>query len=344
MSYISKTKQQAIVAGIPVPAALIALDQRIIHVNAAFEAVVGGGHLDRNFITALRQPAVIEAIENTMAGIAPRPATYLGRDGNRDTIYDVFARDIGDGVLLTLIDRTQAVDAEQMRSDFIANVSHELRTPLTAMIGFIETLRGAARDDPDARARFLGIMDQEAGRMTRLVDELMSLSRLEATGRMRPTEIVSLNAVLKAAQDSLMPIAQAANMSLKLCCPNEIVDVSGDAAQIQQVVTNLIENALKYGRSGGTVHVTLDSIADQPLLRAEGATISVRDDGDGIPAHHIPRLTERFYRVDSHRSREVGGTGLGLAIVKHIINRHRGRLKIESEIGQGTMVSVILPR
>ena len=343
MSDISMAKHHSIVAAIPIPAALIGSDHRIVQINKAFETVVGEDHVGRHFVTSMRQPAVIEAIEQAMEGQNSSPATYHGRDGSRDTIYDVFANRMDQGILLTLIDRTEAKAAGQMRSDFIANVSHELRTPLTAITGFIETLQGAARDDKAAQTRFLGIMAQEAGRMTRLVDELMSLSRLEGAERIRPTDDVNLKVVVQAAHESLMLLAQTAKVSLVVKYPATAVQVTGDAAQLQQVVTNLIENALKYASHSGEIEVNLGAIADQPTLRARGAILTVRDYGEGIASHHIPRLTERFYRVDSHRSRAVGGTGLGLAIVKHIVNRHRGRLKIESEAGQGTTVSVILP-
>lgn len=332
-----------LVQAIPLPAALIGASQRVVCTNSGFDELFGEDVVGRYFVAALRQPAVIEAIEVAFRDAAEHTAHYLGRDGSTDATFQMFARSVGEDVLITFSDRTVTEAAVRMRSDFIANVSHELRTPLTALQGFIETLRGAARNDPETRDRFLQIMDQEAGRMTRLVDELMSLSRLEQVERTRPTEIVSLKSVLSAAQEGLEPILQAAALTMTLSLPADEIIVRGDFAQLQQVFTNLMENAVKYGAKGGRIDVALSTMSHQKLLRGAGAVVTVHDYGDGIASHHIPRLTERFYRVDSHRSRAVGGTGLGLAIVKHIVNRHRGRMKIDSIEGEGTTISVILP-
>jgi two-component system phosphate regulon sensor histidine kinase PhoR len=214
---------------------------------------------------------------------------------------------------------------------------------LTALLGFIETLRGAAKDDPAARDRFLGIMEREAGRMNRLVHDLLSLSRVEAEERMRPTDPVDLSAVLRSVVLSLRPLADEAEVTMSLSGTGAPLIVPGDADQLAQVFTNLVENAVKYSGRGRTVTVSLGERSQDPTIRGEAVPVVVADNGDGIPAVHIPRLTERFYRVDSHRSREKGGTGLGLAIVKHIVNRHRGRLRIESEVGTGSRFIVILP-
>lgn len=326
------------------PAVVIGADLRIIHANQSFTELFGADSLGRHFIYAFRHPDVIDTIERVTLERSAAQTQFLGKDGTRETTFDVHVRPVGDGVLVTLMDRTEVETVARMRSDFIANVSHELRTPLTSLMGFIETLRGAARDDAKARDRFLEIMAHEAGRMTRLVDELMTLSRLEAVERQRPSTEVSLNAVLKDASDALTPIAQAAGTALTLSTPPESVKVRGDAAQLQQVFTNLFENALKYGGGGKKVEISVIGGVYQPQLRQTGVEISVRDFGEGIESHHIARLTERFYRVDNHRSREVGGTGLGLAIVKHIVQRHRGRLDIKSTLGQGTIVRVFLPQ
>jgi len=339
----STHKLIALIEAIPLPAALIGANQRITCVNDGFRALFGEDTEGRHFITAIRQPAVIEAIEAVLQGGLPTASTYLGREATRETTFDVRVKGVEADVLITFSDRTEVETVGRMRSDFIANVSHELRTPLTALMGFIETLRGAARNDAAARERFLQIMEQEAGRMTRLVDELMTLSRLEGTERTRPTDIVAVDAVLLAAKAGLEPIARNADVTLTVTIPSEPVLIRGDFTQLQQVFTNLIENALKYGAKGKRIDVTLHAPSHQPLLRGTGVVVSVQDYGEGIAAHHIPRLTERFYRVDSHRSRSVGGTGLGLAIVKHIINRHRGRLKVESDTGEGAKFSVILP-
>ena len=248
-----------------------------------------------------------------------------------------------DYVLLSFQDITQLANASQMRRDFVANVSHELRTPLTALMGFIETLRGPARDDAAARDRFLGIMTGEAERMNRLVGDLLSLSRVESDERVRPTDKVDLRYVLQSTLRNLNPLADEANVTLVLLMGDDPMPLLGDTDQLLQVFTNLIENAIKYGGKGKKVEIQVEQTLRDPSLRGPAVQVTVRDHGPGIDPIHLPRLTERFYRADSHRSRALGGTGLGLAIVKHILNRHRGRLKISSSLGQGAKFIVILP-
>ena len=246
-------------------------------------------------------------------------------------------------MLVSFQDVTHLEQAGQMRRDFVANVSHELRTPLTALIGFIETLRGAASDDAAARDRFLAIMQDEAGRMNRLVGDLLSLSRVEGEERVRPREEVDLSGQLGSVLNSLRPLAEEAGVAFWFDKPEAAVIIPGDADQLRQVFTNLIENAIKYGGSGGAVNVIVTVSERDPALRAPAVRVQVIDRGPGIDPMHLPRLTERFYRADSHRSRQLGGTGLGLAIVKHIVNRHRGRLRVESTLGEGATFTVILP-
>jgi len=294
-------------------------------------------------MTAVRQPAIIAAVAKARQTKVSGSVRFLHRDGGSDTVYRVSVTLAGDDIALTFEDQTAAQAAGQMRRDFVANVSHELRTPLTALLGFIETLGGAARDDAAARDRFLGIMSHEANRMTRLVDDLLSLSRVEEDERVRPREHVDLGALLTSVIKGLEPQASDASVVVQMNNENPDAMVPGDAGQLVQVFTNLVENGIKYGSDGGQVTVTLRPRAMHARLRGEAVQIIISDNGAGIAPHHIARLTERFYRVDNHRSREVGGTGLGLAIVKHIINRHRGRLLIESKEGQGTNVSVFLP-
>jgi two-component system phosphate regulon sensor histidine kinase PhoR len=250
---------------------------------------------------------------------------------------------VGRGVVLSFEDMTAVEESSQIRRDFVANVSHELRTPLTALLGFVETLKGAARDDPEARNRFLGIMEKEAGRMARLVDDLLWLSRVEQEERVRPRDMVDLSAILDRVVAALTPVADKAGVRLVVERPENLPEIPGDNRQLQQIITNLIENAVKYGGNDKQVEIGLSGPAEEPSLRTSGVRISVTDHGEGIAPHHIPRLTERFYRVDNHRSREMGGTGLGLAIVKHMVNRHRGRLRIDSELGVGSRFTVILP-
>jgi two-component system phosphate regulon sensor histidine kinase PhoR len=336
-----------IIHALPMPVILVGPDERIAATNAAAARLVATGAEGRHYITALRQPAMLDCVEQTLRDGRHRTTRYLGAEGGRDTSWHVTAAGVvfpeGQGVLLTFEDVTAVEEAGQMRRDFVANVSHELRTPLTALLGFVETLKGAARDDPVARDRFLGIMEREAGRMAQLVNDLLSLSRVEQEERVRPMTPVDLNPLVESVVAAFEPMAAQGGNRLNVVLPSDPVQVPGDAEQLRQVLANLIENALKYGRPGGQVDVTLSSPAMEPVLRNAGVRLTVADEGDGIAPHHIPRLTERFYRVDSHRSREVGGTGLGLAIVKHIVNRHRGRLRIESEPGKGSRFTVILP-
>jgi two-component system phosphate regulon sensor histidine kinase PhoR len=238
-------------------------------------------------------------------------------------------------VLVLLRDLTQQQQIERMRADFVANASHELRTPLASVIGFIETLKGAARDDPEARARFLDLMQAQADRMRRLVDDLLSLSRIEMNAHRRPTDTVELGSTARQAIELLATVAEAAGVQVRLQCP-EPVTVAGDRDELLQVVANLVENAVKYAASGKNVDVAVGR-------EGEMATVAVTDYGPGIAPEHIPRLTERFYRVSVKDSRARGGTGLGLAIVKHILNRHRGKLRIESRRGHGSTFTVLLP-
>ena len=332
-----------VIDALPVPVLLIGPDDRVRASNDAVTAILGPNLVGNHYITAIRQPAVIAAVAETRAQHSSRQVRFTGRDGANDTIYRVSVAVAGEDIALTFEDQTAAEAAGQMRRDFVANVSHELRTPLTALLGFIETLNGAAKDDPVARDRFLGIMSNEASRMTRLVDDLLSLSRVEEDERVRPREHVDLGALLSSVIKGLEPQAAAAGVTVTLDLDAAEEMVPGDAGQLVQVFSNLVENGIKYGKQGSSVNVALKPRKLHPRLRGEAVEVIVADTGDGIPSHHIARLTERFYRVDNHRSREVGGTGLGLAIVKHIINRHRGRLVFESEEGKGTEVSVFLP-
>ncbi|MBY6055317.1 two-component sensor histidine kinase [Leisingera daeponensis] len=335
-------------AALPMPAVLVDQTERFIAVNNAAEALLGQGIQGRHFATILRQPSVAAAIEACLHDRESRSARHLSNDGAQDTTFSVTLRYVpgigavaGGAVLACFEDITEREQAGQMRRDFVGNVSHELRTPLTALIGFIETLRGPAKEDAAARDRFLTIMEGEASRMNRLVGDLLSLNRVESEERVRPREKVDLTGHLASTLKTLTPVAEARGTTMVLEAPDEPVFVTGDPDQLQQVFTNLVENAVKYG--GDQVRVVLTYTERDPAVRAPAARVQVIDNGPGIDAIHLPRLTERFYRADSHRSREMGGTGLGLAIVKHIVNRHRGRLRVESELGQGAVFTVILP-
>lgn len=347
--------------GVPIPMLAVDREARVIAANGLAEALLGSELVGRPFVTVLRHPAILHAVDwvlNPDAQAIPVPDPALppppegvatlratcsadGRDILAEVTVAPLPSGLGRGATVAVMDRSVEDEAEQMRRDFVANVSHELKTPLTAMTGFIETLRGPARNDARARDRFLDIMEREAGRMNRLITDLLSLSRVQAEERRRPSGRVDLPGLLRGVLAMLAPRIDAAAVTAEGL--DQTLRLPGDADQLTQVFQNLIENALKYGGSGGVLRVTLSRIAHEPLLRGPAWAVTVEDRGDGIEEQHLPRLTERFYRVDTHRSRAQGGTGLGLAIVKHIVNRHRGRLRIDSRVGEGSRFTVILP-
>jgi two-component system phosphate regulon sensor histidine kinase PhoR len=338
------------VSAIPMPALMVDQTERIIAANTDAKTLLAQNIVGRHFATILRQPQVIDAIEQGLRTKGPTKTRHLSNDGAQDTTFEVECRymsgvgAVSGGALLAIFqDVTHVEQASQMRRDFVANVSHELRTPLTALMGFIETLRGPARDDAAAQDRFLQIMTDEANRMNRLVGDLLSLNRVESEERVRPKEQLELTGLLQSTLNSLRPLAEDAKVQLILTAPEEPVSLIGDNDQLRQVFTNLIENGIKYGGSGGSVEIRVHCSDRDSAMRGPAVRVQVIDKGPGIDALHLPRLTERFYRADSHRSRQLGGTGLGLAIVKHIINRHRGRLRVESSLGKGTTFTVILP-
>lgn len=290
----------------------------------------------------IRHPALRAAIDRALAGESQSDvAVTLSVPVPREARATVIPLDpAADGrIVVVLSDRTRDMAVERMRADFVANVSHELRTPLTSLVGFTETLLGPAADDPPARARFLGIMAEQGARMSRLIDDLLSLSRIELVEHQPPTDPVDLDRLAAQVLTFYGPKLADRRARIETDIQPNLPMVPGDSDQLVQVLQNLLDNALKYGREGGTVRLSAHRTADP----RDGILIAVADEGAGIPAEHLPRLTERFYRVDRARSRSAGGTGLGLAIVKHIVNRHRGQLRIESTEGVGTTVSVWLP-
>lgn len=336
---------QAMIAAMPLPSLVIGSSEQIVSANEQAETLLGKTDVGRHFTTTLRHPLLVEAVERSLQDHVSRSISYQVIEYGNNVTYDVHLQPIA-GTSLLLLSFQNAIDverAEQMRRDFVSNVSHELRTPLTALMGFIETLRGPARDETEARDRFLGIMASEAERMNRLVGGLLSLSRVEAVERLRPTTRVDLRDVLKSTALTLNPVARERNVTLDADVGQEPLSVMGDADQLLQVFTNLVENAIKYGGADQAVEITHVRIAHDPVLRRPAIAVEVADHGPGIDPIHLPRLTERFYRVDTHRNRALGGTGLGLAITKHILNRHRGRLKITSQPGHGSQFTVILP-
>jgi two-component system phosphate regulon sensor histidine kinase PhoR len=341
----ASSASKRILDGLPDPLVAIDRSRRITHVNVAAETLFGGQALGRDLAAVLRQPQVLAAADAALAGERPAPVEFVRAD-RVDTVQIVHAvplqQPAGDGtsVLLAFHDVTALRRTERMRADFVANASHELKTPISTLLGFIETLRGPARDDAEARARFLAIMDEQAQRMTRLVNDLLSLSDIELREHTRPETPIDAGAVLRSVLDMFELRARQRSIALKLEIESDGTLVLGDRDELGQVFQNLVDNAIKYSRNGSTVRCLLQPAE---LVGVAALRIAVIDQGEGIAPEHLPRLTERFYRVDDARSRKLGGTGLGLAIVKHIVNRHRGRLQIESTPGQGTTVAVTLP-
>lgn len=339
---------RTVLAAVPLPMVLVGADERLAAANAPAEDLLGAAMIGRHHAIAMRQPGLVAAVEAARLRGEAGQVRHIIPGGAHDVVYRVTVTPValadGRGALCAFEDISEHEQIGQMRRDFVANVSHELRTPLTALMGFIETLRGPARDDAAARDRFLAIMEREAGRMNRLVQDLLSLSRVEAEERQRPTERIDIVALLTSAVTALRPMAETSGVVIEVASARGPIVLPADPDQLTQVFHNLIENAVKYGGAGKSVTVSVTALDRDPDLRGPAVRIDVIDRGEGIEAVHLPRLTERFYRVDSHRSREKGGTGLGLAIVKHIVHRHRGRMQIDSQRGKGSRFSVILPR
>ena len=339
---------RAVLSALPDPLLLLDEKRRIVSANPAATELLGPRLADRDLAAALRNPAVLAGVGAVLAGEAGRVVEFdLPGSVERHLSARIAPLNPrtpeGAAAVLTLSDFTALKRSEQMRADFVANSSHELRTPLASLIGFIETLRGPAADDPQAQARFLAIMAEQAGRMARLVDDLLSLSRIEMNEHMPPTGQVDLASVLASIADALEQRAASRGMRIELKFPAIMPRVAGDADELSQVFQNLLDNAIKYGRLNTSIEVQVSHSSRILPGRPSVLAVAVRDHGEGIAREHLPRLTERFYRVDVARSRDLGGTGLGLAIVEHIINRHRGYLEIDSEVGKGSIFTVYLP-
>jgi len=340
-----------------VPLAVLVIDDNrdIRWINEGARALLGEAVIGRSLLGVLRHPPLVEALDHVLGGAAASVdgiETPMGQD--RLLVVDI-RRLKGGRALIAFKDASAEMRLERLRSDFIANVSHELKTPIATLMGFIETLRGPAKGDALALDRFLGIMQEQAGRMSRLVADLLSLSRIELNEHARPSGTANIAEILGHVADALSLRADSRNMTIDLP-PDDgwkaIGRAIGDDEELTQVFQNLIDNALKYGRPGTAVTVSAARITDPleiktylPGARQAKAmiAITVADKGDGIAREHLPRLTERFYRVDAARSRDMGGTGLGLAIVKHVVNRHRGSLEIDSIPGEGSTFTVYLP-
>ena len=337
---------------LPEPLLLLGADRKIVRANQAATSLLDGEIVGRHIAASLRNPQLIEAVEQTIEGAEGRDIEFT----LQAPIERTFAarveplpepREGGAAVLLSLVDFTAVRRTDQMRADFVANASHEIRTPLATLMGFVETLQGSARDDPAARERFLAIMDQHGRRMARLVEDLLSLSRIEMNEHTPPTDTVPLPSLLSHVRNTLAWQADKRSVTVAIDTEEGLPPVVGDGDELTQVFLNLVDNAIKYGNTESTVTVGAHRVADAQaagwMSGKDGAVaVSVVDQGAGIPREHLPRLTERFYRVDKARSRELGGTGLGLAIVKHIVNRHRGALAIDSTPGEGSTFTVYL--
>ena len=325
-------------------ATVVLLDEQgvALALSPAMKTLIPGLEAGKLLTLVLRDPDLIEAIDQVSRLGGREVIELIERVPVERTFRIHIAPFPGGGgrrnaTLLTFQDLSEQRVIERMRVDFVANASHELRTPLASLLGFVETLQGPARNDEKARGRFLGIMREQGLRMARLVDDLLSLSRIEQRAHVAPDSPVDLAGISREIVDSLALMASEREVTLKLAVPGEPLQVPGDRDELLRLMENLVENAIKYGRRGGEVSIVVAAQDGE-------ASVCVRDDGPGIAPEHLPRLTERFYRVDTAASREAGGTGLGLAIVKHIVLRHRGRLTIESKPGQGATFKAILPR
>ena len=339
---------EAILATLPDPLIMLDEERRIVRANPAAVELFGPGIGGRDLTAVLRSPALLRAADAVLAGGADQVSDFtipgpLQRTFSAEVKHLPAPLHDGTVAILALHDLTSVRRAEQLRADFVANASHELRTPLSSLLGFVETLRGPARDDGEARERFLAIMHEQAIRMSRLVEDLLSLSRIEMEEHTAPTARADLVAVLRSVIGDLEMKAGEKGIRMMLeAAP--VPQVIGEGDELAQVFQNLIDNAIKYGRAGTAVRVVLsESPAARRRLGRAAVAASVIDQGEGIGREHLPRLTERFYRVDKARSRQLGGTGLGLAIVKHIVSRHRGALEISSVEGEGSTFTVYLP-
>jgi two-component system phosphate regulon sensor histidine kinase PhoR len=334
-------RSDSILAQLPDPAILVDGGGNVLEANAAARTWLPNLAAGRPLTQALRSPDILDGIAAAVAAGVPQELLYRERVP-AERLFELrilpTPRQSGPGrdAFLLFRDMTAARRLEQMRVDFVANASHELRTPLASVLGFIETLQGPAKDDRVARERFLEVMRGQAERMRRLVDDLLSLSRIEQREHVAPTTAVDLKSLVQEVLEPLRRLAGQSQVEIAFAAPDGPATVLGDRDELIRLIENLVENAVKYGESGKRVELTL-AVLDRIEL-------SVRDFGPGIAAEDVPRLTERFYRVNLAESRAKGGTGLGLAIVKHIVNRHRGTLAIESELGRGTVVRVQFPR
>ena len=326
---------------------ILVIDDRsyVISSNKAAVDLLGNDFKDRHFYVAIRQPAIINLLENVSGSNEIQKENFYKTVSGVDRTYEVTAKYSKELKIVSLSfdDVTDAVQANQMRRDFVANVSHELKSPLTSILGFTETLSGVIESNPSKAKQFLSVMERESLRMSSLIDDLLGLSRVEAAEKQLPSEQVNLGDIMREVLEILTATAAKKNIGIEYVQDAADPLIIGDYSQVVQVFTNLLQNAIKYGGDGNKIKVIMNSIEYHKSLLTTGYKVSVEDTGIGIEEHHLARLTERFYRVDDHRSRNEGGTGLGLSIVKHIMARHNGRLLVESDPGNGSVFSVIFP-
>ena len=340
---------ETLIGGLPGAAIVLDREGRVIAFNEAAATIAPALRRGEPALITLRMPELVDAIRRASATARPQRVEFFERVP-RDRWFEAFVTPVrlpaaadgaSDILLMTFNDLTPLRRVEEMRADFIANASHELRTPLAALLGFIETLQGPAKNDPAAREKFLDIMQGQATRMARLIDDLLSLSRIELNAHLQPNTAVDLAPIVRQVADGLQTLARDRDVVIKVTAPTEPLIVLGDRDELIRALENLVENALKYGAAGKRVDITLTR--SQTRAGAPEVRLAVRDYGPGIAPEHLPRLTERFYRVDVADSRAQGGTGLGLALVKHVLNRHGGKVSIESTAGEGATFTMHLP-
>ncbi|MGH1352920.1 MAG: ATP-binding protein [Methyloligellaceae bacterium] len=341
---------QSIIDVMPFPALMLNAHGKVLYMNEKSREIFSPGALHQHISSFIRDPDFLDAINQVPRRDAPIEIYYTERVPVERKMNVSIARFKGarhniwiPSILVSFQDLTDQGRINQMRSDFIANVSHELRTPLASVMGFIDTLQGSARNDPSVQDKFFGIMRDQVERMTRLINDLLSLSKVEMDVHILPKDRVDLAEVVDYVVATLHPLADELKVDLQVESDLEVADIKGTRDEIIQLFQNLIHNALKYGASGSKVTVNLTKESDR-VSGKDNISVAVIDRGPGIAVEHLPRLTERFYRVDVKSSRDKGGTGLGLAIVKHIITRHRGELKIKSKLGEGSVFKVLIPQ
>lgn len=340
----------ALIDRLPEPLIAVNPSSHVAFLNRAAQELIGSDATGRPLSSAVRQPRILDAVSAALGGEETQiieftePVPVERHYSVTVSRVENLASDAQQPALAVLIlfhDITSIKRSEQMRADFVANASHELKTPLASLQGFLETLRGPARDDPEAQQRFLSIMEEQAHRMGNLVDDLLSLSKIELKEHMPPSESVILLDVINDVADSLAPLAEEAGATLDITAEEDLPHIKGDREELRYLVQNLVGNAINYGGTGKKIDIALTLRTDPS--GGDQLCLAVRDYGAGIDPQHLPRLTERFYRINVADSRARGGTGLGLAIVKHVANRHKGTLQIDSKPGEGSTFRVCLP-